>query len=178
LTANARSARSIGFDLDLEAVLMERLRVTLALGMLDARYVRTVKAANGALIVDKDTVVGGVPTVPAPWDGTSSARYDWPLTYSVNGYVRLEDIVHSHNPGPFSELDPKNIGYVPVLRSDLATTILNLKLGATWDRWDTKVFVDNATDSHPDLQRDVDAAGSRLIYAYTFKPRTSGLRAD
>jgi iron complex outermembrane recepter protein len=178
LTTNAGEARSIGFDLDMEAMVTERLRVTLALGMLDARYVRTVKAANGELIVDKGTVVGGVPTVPAPWDGTLSARYDWPLIHDAEGYVRMEEIVHSHNPGPFSELDPRNISYDPVLRADPATDILNLQLGVTWGTSDIRVFVDNALDSQPDLQRDVDAPGSRLVYAYTFKPRILGVRAN
>jgi iron complex outermembrane receptor protein len=178
LTTNAGEARSIGFDLDLEALVTERLRVTLALGMLDARYIRTVKAANGELIVDKGTVVGGVPSVPAPWDGTLSARYDWPLVQGVKGYARMEEIVHSHNPGPFSELDPKNIDYDPTLRADPATDLLNLQLGVVWGNSDIKVFVDNAFDSQPELQRDADAPGSPLVYAYTLRPRTVGVRAN
>jgi iron complex outermembrane recepter protein len=178
LTINAGEARSTGFDLDVEALVTERLRLTLALGMLDARYLRTVRAANGGLIVDKGTAVGGVPSVPAPWAGTLSARYDWPLVHDATGYVRMEEIVHSRNPGPFSELDPKNINYDPVLRADPATDLLNLQLGVAWGTSDIKVFVDNALDSLPDLQRDVDAPGSPLVYAYTFKPRTVGVRAN
>jgi hypothetical protein len=171
-------ARNIGFDLDMETLVTERFRVTLALGMLDARYRRSVRAANGEFIVDKGTVVGGVPSVPAPWDGTLTARYDWPLVHDVKGYMRMEMIVHSHNPGPFTELDPKSINYDPVLRADPATDLLNLQLGMTWGLSDITVFVDNALDSQPDLQRDVDAPGSSLMYAYTFKPRTIGVRAN
>ena len=178
MTTNAGEARSIGFDLDMEAMVTERLRVTLALGLLDARYVRTVRAANGELIVDKGTVVGGVPSVPAPWNGTLSARYDWPLVHEAEGFVRVEEIVHSHNPGPFSELEPNNINYDPSLRADPATYLLNLQLGVAWRSSDIRLFVDNALDSQPDLQRDVDAPGSPLVYAYTFKPRTVGVRAN
>jgi outer membrane receptor protein involved in Fe transport len=178
LTTNAGEARSTGFDIDMEVTATEQLRLTIALGMLDARYVRTVKAANGALIVDKGTVVGGVPTVPAPWDATLSARYDWRLIDNAEGYVRMEEIVHSHNPGPFSELDPKDTDYDPVLRADPATYLLNVQLGVTWGNSDIKVFVDNALDSQPELQRDVDAPGSPLVYAYTFRPRTVGVRAN
>jgi outer membrane receptor protein involved in Fe transport len=178
LTTNAGEARSTGFDLDMEALVTERLRLTLALGMLDARYLRTVRAANGEVIVDKGTAVGGVPSVPAPWAGTLSARYDWPLVHDAKGYVRIEEIVHSHNPGPFSELDPKYINYDPSLRADPATDLLNLQLGVTWGTSDIKVFVDNALDSLPDLQRDVDAPRSPLAYAYTFRPRTVGVRAN
>jgi iron complex outermembrane recepter protein len=178
LTTNAGEARNVGFDLDMEALLTERLRVTLALGVLEARYVRSVKAVSGESIVDKGAVVGGVPSVPAPWAGTLSARYDWPLARSLKGYVRSEIIVHSHNPGPFSELDPKNINFDPVLRADPATDLLNLQLGLTWAFSDITLFVDNALNSQPNLQRDVDAAGSSLIYAYTFEPRTIGVRAN
>jgi outer membrane receptor protein involved in Fe transport len=177
LTTNAGEARSIGFDLDMEAMVTEQFRVTLALGMLDARYVRAVQAANGEHFVDKGTV-GGVPSVPSPWDGTLSARYDWPLIHDAKIYVRMEEIVHSHNPGPFSELDPKNTNYDPSLRADPATDLLNLQLGGTWGTSDIRVFIDNALDSQPILQRDVDAPGSPLVYAYTFKPRTVGVRAD
>jgi outer membrane receptor protein involved in Fe transport len=177
LTTNGGEARSIGFDLDMEALVTERLRVTLTLGMLDARYVHTVKAANGELLIDRGAV-GGVPSVPAPWDGTLSARYDWPLVHDLKGYVRIEDIVHSHNPGPFSELDPKNTNYDPVLRADPATNLLNLQSGVTWGTSDIALFVNNALDSQPALQRDVDAPGSSLVYAYTFRPRTVGVRAN
>jgi outer membrane receptor protein involved in Fe transport len=176
-TANLGEARSTGFDLDMEAMVTERLRVTLALGTLYARYIRSVSAANGELIVDKGTVVGGVPSVPAPWSGTLSARYEWPLLHDVKGYVRMEDIVHSHNPGPFSEQDAKNINYDPGLRADPATDLLHLQLGVIWGTSDIEVFVDNALDSQPELQRDPDAPGSALVYAYTFRPRTVGVRA-
>jgi outer membrane receptor protein involved in Fe transport len=178
LTTNAGEARSIGFDLDMDAMVTEQLRVTLSLGMLDARYVRTVKAANGDLIVDKGTVVGGVPSVPAPWEGTLSARYDWPLALEFKGYVRMEEIVHSHNPGPFSELNPQNVNYDPSLRADPATYVLNLQLGMTRGHSDVRLFVDNALNSQPELQRDVDAPASPLVYAYTFKPRTVGARGN
>ena len=178
LTTNAGEARSIGFDLDMDAMVTERLRVTLSLGMLDARYVRTVKAANGELIVDKGSVVGGVPSVPAPWEGTLSARYDWPLALEAKGYVRMEEIVHSHNPGPFSELNPQNVSYDPSLRADPATYVLNLQVGVTRGHSDIRLFVDNALNSQPDLQRDEDAPASPLVYAYTFKPRTVGARGN
>jgi iron complex outermembrane receptor protein len=178
LMTNAGEATSKGFDLDMEALLTERFRMTLALGMLDVRYDRTVKAPGGQIIVDSGTVVGGVPSVPAPWSGTLTARYEWPLAGAAMAYVRVEDIVHSHNPGPFSELDPRNINYAPTLRADPATNVLNLQLGAAWSRWDVRLFVNNTLDSQPELQRDADATGSSLVYAYTLRPRTIGMTGN
>lgn len=178
LMTNAGEAMSNGFDLDMEALLTERFRMTLALGMLDVRYAHTVKTPDGQIIVDSGTVVGGVPSVPAPWSGTLTARYEWPLVGGAMGYARVEDIVHSHNPGPFSELDPRNVDYDPTLRADPATNVLNLQLGATWSNWDVRLFVNNTLDSQPELQRDADATGSSLVYAYTLRPRTIGMTGN
>ena len=39
----------------------------------------------------------------------------------------------------------------------------------------TKLFINNALNAQPLLQRSADAPGSSLIYAYTLRPRTVGL---
>jgi outer membrane receptor protein involved in Fe transport len=176
-TTNAGAARSTGFDLDAEAALTDRLRVSMAVGMVDVRYTRTVANADGTLIVDRGTQVGGVPSVPAPWSGTVSARYEWPLEAGTV-YVRIENTVHSHNPGPFSEWDPRNINYAPQLRADPATDMLNLNIGLHRSCADLKFFVTNALNRLPLLQASVDAVGSSLIHAYTFRPRTLGVEGS
>lgn len=176
-TTNSGAARSTGFDLDAEAVLTNRLRVSMAVGMVDVRYTRTVANADGTLIVDRGTQVGGVPSVPAPWSGTVTARYEWPLEAGM-AYVRIENTVHSHNPGPFSEWDPRNINYAPRLRADPATDMLNVNIGLHRKCADLKFFVTNALNRHPLLQTSADAVGSSLYYAYTFRPRTLGVEGS
>jgi iron complex outermembrane recepter protein len=173
-TTNSGAARSTGFDLDAEAVLTDRLRVSMAVGMVDVRYTRTVANADGTLIVDRGTQVGGVPSVPAPWSGTVSARYEWPLEAGTV-YVRIENTVRSHNPGPFSEWDPRNINYAPLLRADPATDMLNLNIGLHRSCAHLKFFVTNALNRLPLLQSIADSAGSSLNYAYTLRPRTVGV---
>jgi hypothetical protein len=37
------------------------------------------------------------------------------------------------------------------------------------------MFLNNALNSLPILQRNADAGSSSLIYAYTFRPRTVGI---
>jgi outer membrane receptor protein involved in Fe transport len=173
-TANVGTATSSGLDVAAEGVLGDRIRLGLALGFADAHYAKTVTAA-GRVIADRGTVVGGVPSVPSPWIATASAQYDIPLGADVTGYARAEDIVHSHNPGPFSESDPAAVGYDPTRRADPATNKVNLQLGLAWTRFDIKLFVNNALNSRPILQRTADAPGSTLNYAYTFRPRTVGM---
>jgi hypothetical protein len=40
---------------------------------------------------------------------------------------------------------------------------------------DVRVFVNNALNDLPLLQRDTDTPGSPLAYAYTVRPRTVGI---
>jgi iron complex outermembrane receptor protein len=102
-------------------------------------------------------------------------RYQQPIAAGVDAYARAENLVHSHNPGPFSELDPKSISFSPRYTADPATDQLNLQLGATWAHCDLRMFLNNALNSHPVLQRNADSGSSSLIYAYTFRPRTIGI---
>ena len=173
-TTNSGAARSTGFDIDAEAVLTDRLRVSMAVGLVDVRYTRTVAESDGTVIVDRGTQVGGVPSVPAPWSGTVSARYEWPLEAGTV-YVGIENIVHSHNSGPFSEWDPRNINYSPRVRADPATDMLNLHIGLHRSCAHIQFFVTNALNRLPLLQSIADSVGSPLIYAYTFRPRAMGV---
>jgi iron complex outermembrane recepter protein len=174
--ANAGDAIGKGFDLTANALLTDRLKIGLAVGALDVRYTETV-VDDGYLIAERGAVVGGVPHVPAPWNGTLYVRYQWPLADGI-AYARVEDIATSHNPGPFTESNPNALGDSPTYQSDPATNRLNLQLGLSGSRWDIRLFVNNALNSLPALQQNFDARGSTLIYAYTFRPRTVGLTGN
>jgi iron complex outermembrane recepter protein len=175
--ANAGAATGKGVDLSLDAALTEQLAFGVAVESVDVRYDQTV-LANGELIVDRGAVVGGVPHVPSPWNGTVFVRYQRSVGALADAYARTEEIVHSHSPGPFSELDPRSISYSPRYTADPATALLNLQVGLTWPHWDLKMFVNNVLDSLPVLQRNADAGTSSLIYAYSFRPRTIGFTAS
>ncbi|MEA3198390.1 MAG: hypothetical protein QOF32_2442 [Gammaproteobacteria bacterium] len=178
-TTNAGTARSSGFDLAADALMTDRFHLAVAVGYLDVRYTRTLKTPDGQLIVVRGAVVGGVPSVPAPWSGTVSARYEWPLTGITAAYLRAEEITHSHNPGPFTELEAKNApSYDPRLSADPATYLLNLQLGLTWSGVNVHFFVNNAMNTQPLLQRFADAPGSALLYAYSLRPRTIGITGN
>ena len=176
--ANAGAARSRGFDLSSDGLVTDRFTMALAVGYLDVRYTRSLSTAAGQPIIDSGTVVGGVPSVPAPWSGTGSARYEWPVANDLHAYLRAEEIVHSHSSGPFTELDPRIIGYDPRLVADPATYLLNFQLGMSRLGANVRLFLNNVTNEQPVLQRYSDAPGSALLYAYTLRPRTVGVRGD
>ena len=175
-TTNIGNARSRGFDLSADAAVTDQLRIAATVGLIDVRYTRTITTADGSYnLVDSGTVVGGVPSVPAPWSGTVSARYEWPFRNTTAVYIHGEEIIHSHNPGPFTELDPKATSYDPGLIADPAMYLLNLQLGITRPNLNVHLFLNNVTNTQPLLQRDADAPGSTLQYAYTLRPRTVGI---
>ena len=172
--ANLGTAAGKGIDLTLEAQVTESLTAGVAAGLTEMRYTRTVVVA-GNLLVARGTVVGGVPSVPAPWNGTAYLKYRKALGGGVGLYARADDIIHSHNPGPFTELNPQALGYNPLYRSDPAIQQLNLQLGANAANWDVHLFLNNALGSQPPLQLDSDGLGATLGYVYSLRPRTWGL---
>jgi iron complex outermembrane recepter protein len=174
-TTNAGAATSTGFDLAVEALPTPRLRLGLTLGRTDARYSRTVFTEGGQVIVERDTVIGAAPSVPSPWTGTIFAQYRQPLTADISAYASANDLVASHNSGPFTDSDPSAVGYAPAIRADPATNRLNLRLGVQGGALDIRLSLDNALNSTPVLHLDSDVNGSSLLYAYTFRPRTIGL---
>ena len=173
--ANAGAAKSTGFDLVVNVFPLHALSFNISLGYDNVHFTKTILNPAGEVLADRDAVVGGVPSVPSPWIGAANLRYEWPITQEISEYARIEEIVHSHNPGPFTELDPKAIGYDPRFLADPATNVLNLNLGLIWSKLDLRLFVNNALDAHPLLQPSADAPGSLPTYAHTLTPRTLGL---
>jgi outer membrane receptor protein involved in Fe transport len=173
--ANAGAAKSSGFDVVVSLFPLHALSFDVTLGYDNVHFTQTILNPAGEVLADRDAVVGGVPSVPSPWIGAANLRYEWPITNEIKGCVRFDEVVHSHNPGPFTELDPRAIGYDPRFVADPATSILNLKLCLIWSKLDLRLFVNNALDAHPLLQPSADAPGSLPVYAYTLTPRTWGL---
>jgi iron complex outermembrane recepter protein len=173
--ANAGAAKSSGFDLVASVFPLHALNFEVSLGYDNVHFTKTILNPAGEVLADRDAVVGGVPAVPSPWIGAANLRYEWPITHEITGCARIDEVVHSHNPGPFTELDPRAVGYDPRFVADPATSVLNLKLGLIWSKLDLRLFVNNALDAHPLLQSSADAPGSLPTYAHTLTPRTWGL---
>jgi outer membrane receptor protein involved in Fe transport len=173
--ANAGAAKSSGFDLAINVSPLHALTLSLSVGYDNVHFTKTILNPAGEVLADRNAVVGGVPSVPSPWIGAANLRYEWPITPAISGYTRIDEIVHSHNPGPFTELDPKAIDYDPRFVADPAISVLDLGLGLIWSKWDLRLFVNNATGAHPLLQSSADAPGSLPTYAHTLTPRTWGL---
>jgi iron complex outermembrane recepter protein len=134
--------------------------------------------SNGGIVtVNAGDTIGTVPQVPSPWNITGSLEYslnpidDWRVT------MRLEDIFHSKNTGPYASYDPASISYAPDIPPNPSTNVLNLRLSAEYQKIEVEAFVNNLLNSTPLLNRGQDTIASNLFYLTTLRPLTFGLGA-
>jgi outer membrane receptor protein involved in Fe transport len=172
--ANLGTATSNGFDLGLNALLGPHLKLRLMTAYTDAHYDKTV-INDGTITVRRGDAVGSVPQVPTPWDITASSEYAFDVLVDWHVTIRLEDIFHSRNNGPFSSDDPAAISYAPAIPANPSTNVLNLRVTGDYKNLQVEAFVDNALDSSPLLYRGQDGITSSLFYRTTLRPRTIGL---
>ena len=173
-TTNAGSAVSRGFELEAQGLLTEHLKTDLSLAYEDARYTQTVRVGS-LLIVANGNVIGTLPLVPSPWDLRAAIDYVRPLGTGLTGYLRADEEIHSHNPGPFYSQHPDDAFYAPARVANPATHLLHARAGLKWSRVEIGLHVDNLLDSQPTLLRRNNSSEDTLLYATTFRPRTIGL---
>jgi hypothetical protein len=83
---------------------------------------------------------------------------------------------HRQSPGSYeAAADSLDEVVVSATKRDeaLGSLPMSIRLGVN-----VRIFVNNATNAQPLLQRYSDAPGSALVYAYTFRPRTLGLMGN
>jgi outer membrane receptor protein involved in Fe transport len=171
------AAVSNGFDLTAQSLLTEHTRLGLAVAYTDAHYARDI-TLDGAVIVHAGDAFGLVPVVTSPWKLTASIEYRINLRGGATTELRAEDSFRSRNPGPFYTDNPASPFYSPGQGADPSTNRLNLRATLRWTRSDLALFVNNALDSRPTVQRTSNFGQGGIYQAYTFRPRTIGLTAN
>ena len=174
--ATVGGAVSNGFDLGVQAAAGSRTRLGLSVGYTNS-YTDTV-VTNGAIPVHQRVAVGSLPLVASPLDATASVTYDLPVSRGYTLTARVEDVFHSHNPGPFDSQDPASRNYDPGKRSNPATNVLNLRFSARRPGYELSLGIDNALNSQPVLLLRDAFFGSDYFYASTLRPRTVSLDVD
>jgi outer membrane receptor protein involved in Fe transport len=166
------AAASNGFDLTVHVVPTAHVRLDMAVGYTDARYTRTI-TQDGIVIVRQGQAVNpGFDFVSvSPWNLTASVDYLVELGRDATADFRAEDAFRSRNPGPFAQQDPQSPYYAPGYLPDPATNLLNLRASVRWQRCDAALFVNNALNVLPTIQRVAPPAPT----AATFRPRTIGV---
>jgi iron complex outermembrane receptor protein len=176
-TINAGAAASDGFDFGLRARLPKHIQVDATVAYASAHYTKTVISDN-AVVVGKGDAIGVLPLVTAPWMATASVIYEFALPGGVRASLQAQDAFHSRNPGPFTSDNPAALVFAPTRRPNPSTNLLNLRAQVTWAHFYLSVFVNNALDSQPTLQRRNYVPTDTLFYATTFRPRTIGIATN
>ncbi len=177
-TTNTGNAESNGFDLAVQALVTEQLRLNVDVGYANAYFSSTVYDSAGAPLVLQGDKIGILPQVNPPWDVNTYATYEVPFAQGNTLHLRAEYQYHSRNPGPFVTQNPTSLSYYPELRPNPATQQFNARVGVKLNKVDLTLFVENAFNSHPLLGMYQDTPTTNLITYSTLRPRTAGLSAN
>ncbi len=159
-TENAGALESKGFEVEMMAMPMRGLTLTLAATYTDATLAQDVP---NLIAVEGDRT----PYVPK-WSASASAEYVQPVTDSLNGYIRF-DLQHVGK--RYTEFNTARAIAMP------SYEIGNIHLGIQQENWEIAFFVKNIWD-----KRALTSAGfSSNVTTYVIeRPRTIGvtLRAN
>lgn len=164
-TGNTGSARSRGFDLQLNATPVDGLTLNGTLGFVDATYRENV-TVNGVFLIHS-----GSPLPTPKWTATVGAEYEFPASSSVNAYLRGD---YQYSSGYTSGFAPGDLSYDPVTNPIDAINLVSLRVGARFGGGDLSLFANNLFDSRPVLNRFREINGYPLVRNVTVRPRTIG----
>lgn len=177
-TANLGTADSDGFDLALQALLTDQLRLDLNVGYADARYVSNAYTPNGLPLSLKGDAIQALNVVNPPWDASVSPNYTFDLARGDKVQLRAQYIYHSRNNRSLITQDPGAPAYAPLDVPDPPTHLANLRADYTTGNFDLGVYLNNVFNSHPQLGALQDIPTSNLVTNSTFRPRTLGVSAN
>jgi len=169
---NLGTASANGFDLGLQALVGDHVRLDANVGRTNARYTSTI----AGLVTAGEQISGPGSAVP-PWTATVGAEFNFRVG-SHDGYAWVQDVYHSFNDGRFGTQTPADAAtYNPLLPVNPQTRQANLRLGMRLAKVDASVFVNNVTDEHPLLAVGTSNATDPRLIGTTWRPRTVGINA-
>jgi iron complex outermembrane recepter protein len=174
-TTNLATADSDGFDLALQALVTDRLRLDLNVGYADARYVSDAFTSNGLPLALKGNAIQALNFVNPPWDVSADLNYSIPLANGDSVQVRPQFIYHSHNNQPVITDNPTSPSYAPLDVPDPPTHLTNFRADYVAGPLDWGLYLNNVFNSHPLLGAYQDTPTSNLVTHSTFRPRTLGV---
>ncbi|RIA36603.1 outer membrane receptor protein involved in Fe transport [Hephaestia caeni] len=168
--ANAASASSRGFDVQVNLNPLDSLSLNLAVGHTLAKFDEPL------VLSGKTTITEGsaVPNSGAPWTVTASAQYMLPVGGDIEPFIR-GDLTYNSRQRRTGSTDPGTISYDPMMSPVPENTLFNARVGGTFfDRISLSLFMDNVFNAHPHLGLS-RSRGQPIYTDYTFRPRTIGV---
>jgi outer membrane receptor protein involved in Fe transport len=171
-TTNAGTVYSKGFDMQSQFQVTHALDLEMTVGYTDAYFAKTALDASGD-VLDKP---GDTLDIP-PWTATFAAEYKFRIADQYDAFARVDYSFTSQRTKPIPNEDPRTAFYDAGLRPDPATNLVNLRIGATLQKWDLEMYLNNVLNSHPQLSLQHQDQWTTLYEAQTFRPLTLGLSA-
>lgn len=168
--ANAGSVKIDGGEFELSVRPFERWQVSFTGSYTNARVGKTLGFPGATVIVASRG--DRLPDI-AKWQFSATSDYGFPISNTLNGYVRADYRYTGGQPSDFpSGAQAKR----------KAVNIVNLRLGATTeDQWDVSLFADNLFDDKPSLGPftfGATAGGGGRFNEFSVRPRTVGARVS
>jgi outer membrane receptor protein involved in Fe transport len=173
---NMGHATSQGLDLGLRAALGKGLSLSATFGYNKTTFDSDSLTPNGTVLYPKGS---GVPGAGAPVTASLSPQYDFSVLQSRRMYVRA-DYSYSGRYREAGNTAPGSSAYNALYLPIRAYSMLNLRLGTTLlgDAADLSVFVNNASNTHPEIfsaQGGFYGGYSAVWSGITLRPRTYGI---
>ena len=173
-TANLGKAVSKGADLQATFAATQNWLLNLSLNYDKAEYTETVRNPGAPF----NLVTSGWTLGQTPWTIVGSSEYKFGSLFGWASYFRADIDFRSKNGGLTAVTDPAAAAYDPFLQPSPSTVDLRLRYGIRVSSWDVSLYVNNATNDHPLLNRQDDAVGGAVQYATPVQPLTAGITAQ
>jgi iron complex outermembrane receptor protein len=172
-TSNLGAATSNGADLEVNALITDSLKLGLSVGYTNAKNRSTIGSGNVVSVTSGDQIN----PYSVPWTIVPSLEYSFRFADHYKAYVRLDDVFHSKNPGPFAQQDPNNASFQSWFVPNPSTNELNVHVGLVWGGWDVSAYALNALNSHPILFDAQNNPTGVPASAVPIRPLTVGIAA-
>jgi len=181
---NLGQAVAKGADFQADIAVLHGLTLELTAGYTEARYTqasRLTPAEAQPIVAAGDAIVGQSDQPAPPITFSVGAEYRFHL-WDHELFARLDDEYESSPRWTWAGQDPQTLQYDPANFTLSSTNFVSMRTGVLLGGWDVSAFVDNLTDAHPLTNYDwsIDSSvpdTSRLLRAFTFRPRTIGVTA-
>ncbi|OYO28017.1 TonB-dependent receptor [Janthinobacterium sp. PC23-8] len=167
-TTNLGKAVSKGFDLQLQARVLQSTTLSAAVGYGDAHYTADSRRPDGLLLAKNGDQLVNTPK----WTVALGAQYDFQINEGTDGYARLDYQYSGRYRGsPSADV----AGYDARLADGPSSSFVSSRVGVTRGPWEMTGFVNNLLNSQPRLNRMNDnVPGNDRLRNVTFRPRTVG----
>jgi iron complex outermembrane recepter protein len=184
--ANLGKAVAKGADFQGKFLITDALTAELTTGFTSARFTQNqafttnldpASPAAAPIVRSGDAISGeGGQPIP-PWTGSAGLEYRF-NAFAHESFVRGDYEYQGRAKWAPATQDANTLLYDPDAFTLPSTSFLSLRAGMKFDEIELEPFIDNLLDAHPytNYNQSIPNPGySRLLTAYTFRPRTFGV---